>query len=103
MRDVPRMIAGVVLLMLPVACTEAPQFMKEERKSGAVIFAGQFAQGSMFRDNDAPASAYYRPGMATTSVPSQPGPVAPSLAERSPKPTPVPIPARRISVPPSPI
>jgi len=58
MRFEPRMVVVGLLLLVPMACTEAPQFMKEEQGSGAVIFAGQFAQGSMFRDNSAPASAY---------------------------------------------
>lgn len=99
MRSWPRMVLGTLLLVIPVACTEAPQFMKDDEKSGAVIFAGQFAQGSMFRDNDAPESAY-----APTAVAAQPAPMAahpaPVLPGRSlPRPAPLRTPSTVITMP----
>lgn len=101
MRISPRMVACVLLAVFPLACTEAPRFMKEEQKSGVVIFAGQFAQGSMFRDNDAPASAYTSemPNVAASPATVAARPAAPTLAQRTPRPKPIVVTAKKYAAP----
>ena len=103
MRHWPRLVSICLLVSLPLACTEAPQFMKDEQQSGVVIFAGQFAQGSMFRDNNAPASAYKNelPNVAASPRPISARSSAEVLSQRAPRPAPKPLraPPKPVAVP----
>ncbi len=85
MRCLPRMVIGGLLMAMPVACTEPPKFMREDEGSGLVVLAGQFAQGSMFRNNQAPQSAYEQENPRVAGVPqhSAAAPVVAALPARN--------------------